>query len=299
MTTASTVWPPSSSKSVLVVRPESASDVATGTSEVMRKASSSRARSALGTSRMSANDAAPRVTQPITWRRRNAGSPPAANQASSSVCGHERIAGLASFTRGLRYGLEYVFAVRQADAHASLVDQLLQVRAHRHLGRDHQLVADARAVNALGQLAGRAASARQLGANLRLAVEPVGAVLLELRPRVLDRVPVAWKQDRGVERDQPVERPDVSGYVALRVGDHRAAPAQDEVAREHRTVSRQPEREVICAVPRRVEGREVEIAHAHDVAVAQLGIPAHGGLVKGGEAICQGQVVRVRVSDQH
>src|SRR5579859_1338378 len=292
MTTASTVWPPSSSKSVLVVRPESASDVATGTSEVIRKASSSRARSALGTSRISANDAAPRATQPITWRRRNAGSPPAANQASSSVSGHERIAGLGSGT-GLRYGLEYVLAVRQANARMALVDQLLQVRAHGHLGRHQQLFADSRAVNALGQLAGGATSARKLSANLRLAVEPVGAVLLELRPRVFDGVPVARKQDRGVEADQPVEGPDVGGHIALGIGDHRAALAEDEVAREHRAVSRQPEREVIGAVPRGVEGREVEIARAHDVAVAQLGIPAHSGLVKGREAIGQGQVVRV------
>src|SRR5205823_10026543 len=125
------------------------------------------------------------------------GSPCAANHSSSSVCGNERIAGLSSGT-GLRYGLEYVLAVRQADARAAFVDQLLQVRAHGHLGRDHQLGADARAVNALGQLAGGAAAPGQLGANLRLSVEPVGPVLLELRPRFGDRVPVAWKQDRGV-----------------------------------------------------------------------------------------------------
>src|SRR5579859_6456563 len=160
ITTASTVWPPSSSNSVLVVSPESASDVTTGVSDVLRNASSSFPRSALGTSLISSNEDAPRATQPMTWRRRKAGSPWPPNLASSSVSGSERIAGLG--TR-LRYGLEQLLAPRRARKRMAFVDQLLQVGAHRHLGRDHQLLADPGAVNALGQLARGAAPAPQLG----------------------------------------------------------------------------------------------------------------------------------------
>src|SRR5487761_37035 len=138
MTTASTVWPPSSSNSVLVVRPVSASDVATGRSEVIRKASSSRPRSDLGTSCISSKDAAPRATQPMTWRRRKAASPWAANHASSSAPGTERIAGLGSGIR-LHYGLEYVSTARRVDARVAFVEQLLQVRARGHLRRDHEV----------------------------------------------------------------------------------------------------------------------------------------------------------------
>src|SRR5579872_3357214 len=125
MTTASTVCPPSSSNSVLVVSPVSASDAATGRSELIRNASSSRARSGLGRSSIAPNEDAPRATWPMTWRRRKAGSPWAPNQASSSASGTERIAGLGSDTR-LRYGLEYLVTPCGPHADASLVHQLLQ-----------------------------------------------------------------------------------------------------------------------------------------------------------------------------
>src|SRR5881396_3091968 len=96
-----------------------------------------------------------------------------------------------------RYGFEDILGLRVPDAHRALVDQLLQMRARRHLRRARELFAELGAVYALCQLAQRARPARERRAHLRLAVEAMRAVFLELRDRLGHRVPVARKEDRG------------------------------------------------------------------------------------------------------
>src|SRR2546421_712680 len=142
MTTASTEWPPSSSKRVLVVRPRSASETAIGRSEVARKAVSSAPRNAFGTSTIASKGVAPRP----------------------------------------------------------------------------------------GQVSRGAGAVPHLGQHLRLAFESVPAVLVDLRHRLRHRIPMPGKKDLRFKGGQAIERVQVGGDVALGVGDHRAALAEDQVA---------------------------------------------------------------------
>src|SRR5260370_40222526 len=95
MTTDSTECPPSSSYNVLVVRPRSACEMATGFSEETRKSRSSSDRSGLGTARISSNDAAPRARQVHTCLPRYAGADRSTDHLSSWLEGIESIGGRA------------------------------------------------------------------------------------------------------------------------------------------------------------------------------------------------------------
>src|SRR5260370_38606459 len=98
MTTDSTECPPSSSYNVLVVRPRSACEMATGFSEETRKSRSSSDRSGFGTSRISSNDAAPRASQGHTCWPRYAGAYPSPSHVSGRLEGVERTGGRAAGT---------------------------------------------------------------------------------------------------------------------------------------------------------------------------------------------------------
>ncbi len=50
---------------------------------------------------------------------------------------------------------------------------------------------------------------------------------------------------------------------------------------------------------RRVQSRHVQAAHTHDVTIAELRVPAHRRVVPLRQAFGEGQVVRMRVRDQH
>src|SRR5690348_13216000 len=102
---------------------------------------------------------------------------------------------MAGFMANLLYGLENGLTRGRPLTRRTVVDELLQVSAHRHLRRREQLLAHLAAVDALGQLACRAAPLGQLGAHLRLPVEAVRAVLLQLADRVGYGFPMAGKQD--------------------------------------------------------------------------------------------------------
>src|SRR5581483_11264128 len=95
----------------------------------------------------------------------------------------------------LLYGLENGLARVRPLARGAFVDELLEVRAHRHLGGREQFLADLLAIDALGELARGAAAARELGPHLGFTVEAMRPVLLQLAHRVRDRVPVARKED--------------------------------------------------------------------------------------------------------
>src|SRR5581483_12151678 len=101
--------------------------------------------------------------------------PCSASQDSKAAADRDRMAGFRSLKANLRYGLEYVLSSDRPRTRLPLVGELLQVRAHRHLGGDHQLSRDLLPIDALGQLARGARSARQLGPHLRLPVESVRA----------------------------------------------------------------------------------------------------------------------------
>src|SRR4029077_18071191 len=99
------------------------------------------------------------------------------------------------------------------------------------------------------------------------ALEPVSSVLLELPHRIRDRVPVTGEEHPRLQRGQSLQGPQVSGDVPLRVGDHRAATTEDEVAGEHRAILWQPEAEVVGAVAGRVQRGDVQVADANDLVV--------------------------------
>src|SRR5260370_12725400 len=236
MTTDSTECPPSSSYNVLVVRPRSACEMATGFSEETRKSRSSSDRSGLGTSRISSNDAAPRASQVHTCLPRYAGADRSTSHVSSWLEEIERIGGRSGGTgTRLRYGaglLEDLLALDLAHLDGAVVDELLEVRAHRHLRRDHELAAELRSVDPACELLRRAAASPHLGQDLLLAIEPVDAVLLELAHGVDHRVPVARKQHSRLQRLQAFERVQIGGHITLRVRDHGAAAPEHEIARE-------------------------------------------------------------------
>src|SRR2546428_2034041 len=235
----------------------------------MRNSWSSSARSGLGMSRMSSNDAAPRASQPHSCLRRYVGTSRDESHASSSLAEIERIGGR-SVTR-LRYrAFVNLFAFDVANLHPALVDQLLEMRAQRHLRGDHQLPAKLRPVDAPGQLLGGAASPLDLGKHLPLASEPVGAVLLDLRHRIGHRVPVPWKQHPGIQGCKALERAEVGRDVALWVSDHRAPAPEHEVSGEESTVVLEPEAQVIAAVPWRVQGSDIQVAHTHHATISYL-----------------------------
>src|SRR5207245_6403146 len=75
-------------------------------------------------------------------------------------------------------------------AHDAFIDQLLEVRAQRHLGRDHQLVIQL-AIHAACELGRGTTAAVHLSQDLRLAFEAVAAILLDLGRGLGHRVPVA------------------------------------------------------------------------------------------------------------
>ena len=127
----------------------------------------------------------------------------------------------------------------------------------------------------------------------------MSAVFLQLRDRFGHGVPMAGKQDRRVERDESRQRAKVGRHVAFRVRDHRAAAPEHQVAREQRAVGGQPERQVVGAVARRMQRGDVQVARPHDVAVGELGKPAHRGAVLRRDALRQGQVIGMRVRHQH
>ena len=77
--------------------------------------------------------------------------------------------------------------------------------SHGHLGRLHKLVPQIRAIHPLGELACGARTPSQLGADLRLAVESMRAVLVKLGGRIRDQIPVPRIEDLRVEGDQAVE----------------------------------------------------------------------------------------------
>src|SRR5882762_1977903 len=271
MTTASTECPPSSSNSVLVVSAPSAWLNATGRSEVIRKSRSRATRSAFGTSCMDWKDDAPRASQPKSWRARYGGASLATSQPSSSVRDSERIGGRESGTR-LRYRRVEGFLADPANRpDGSVVYELLQVGSQRHLGGDHQLLIEL-SIDAGGELSCAATTTPHLRQDLRFTFDPVSAVLLDFPHRVIDRIPVTRKQHSRMKGGQLVERLQVSRDVALRVRDHRAAAAEDEVAGEHRSVAGKPEAEVVRAVSGGIQRGDVESADAHDVAVTKLGI---------------------------
>src|SRR5690242_8196043 len=156
MTTASTLCPPSSSYSVLVVMPRSASTTATGRSEVMRSSLSIASRRAFGTSRMAAKLSTPRASHDQTCFRRYAAESWAASHASNSEADIERTGVIA--TLGYRRFEDFPALAHgsvPALAHKSVVDELFEVRAKRHLGGEHELLAEV-SVDPLGQLARRA-----------------------------------------------------------------------------------------------------------------------------------------------
>src|SRR2546423_9408080 len=97
--TASTEWPPSSSKRLLVVRPLAACETAMDCNEVMRKSRSSSSRSDFGTSRIAAKLDTPRASHPHTCLRRYAGASCSASHASSAEAERDRIGGRGSMTR--------------------------------------------------------------------------------------------------------------------------------------------------------------------------------------------------------
>ena len=104
--------------------------------------------------------------------------------------------------------------------------------------------------------------------DLPLPFEAVHPVLVDLPHRVLDRIPMAREEHSGVEGGQLLQRAQVRGHVALRVSDHRAAAAEDQVAGEHGSVAGKPEAEVIRAVARGVERGHVERSDSDHILIA-------------------------------
>ena len=109
---------------------------------------------------------------------------------------------------------------------------------------------------------------------------------------------MAGEQDAGLQGRQAVERLQVGGDVALGVGDHRAAVAEDQVARKDGAILRNDKAQVVGAVTRGVERGQVDSARAHDVAVVQFRVAPHRRVVRGGETLRERKVVGVRVRDQ-
>ena len=107
------------------------------------------------------------------------------------------------------------------------------------------------------------------------------------------------KKDLRFKGGQAIERVQVGGDVALGVGDHRAALAEDQVAGEDRPIFRDEVAEVVGAVSGRVQGGEVKRAGADDLTVAQLRISLHGSVVGSGKSHGEGKVVRMPVCDEH
>src|SRR5207302_9512073 len=103
-------------------------------------------------------------------------------------------------------------------------------------------------------------------------------VLSDLGYGLGHRVPVAGEKNPRLQRLQAVERPQVCGDVAFRVGDHRAALAQDQVPGEDRAVLSDQKAKVGGAVAGPVERGEVERAGTDDIAIPQLRVSLHGGL---------------------
>ena len=205
----------------------------------------------------------------------------------------------ALLTRSLRESFKDLVAVLLAEVHFAFVDQLLKVRAHRHLGGLHQLLPHLRSVYATGELAGRPAATPDLGQNLGFAFQPVRSVLIDFPRGVSDRIPVTRKQHLRLERCDPVERAEVIGHVSLRVGDHRAPAPEHQVTGEEGAVVGQPEAEVVRTMTRRVKGDNVELARTDHVAVTQVGIPLDRRVMGSREAICQRKVVRMGMRDEH
>src|SRR5713226_8282496 len=265
----------------------------------MRNSRSRSVRSGFGTSRISSNDAAPRAIQPHTCLRRYAGAPCSASHSSSAWADNDRTAGR-SIT-GLRYRpLVDLFALGRTHFHFAVVDELLEMSAQRHLGRTEQFASQLGAVDAARQVGGGSSAAfLQLRQHLRLAGEPMCPVLLELRHRISDRVPVARKQHPRLERLEPLQGAQVGGDVAFGKSDHRAAPPEDEVTGEKYSVLVEPEAQVIRAVAGRMESSHVEVSHPDDVAIRQLRVTLDRGTVTRRQALCQRQMVAMGVRHQH
>ena len=96
-----------------------------------------------------------------------------------------------------------------------------------------------------------------------------------------------------MEGGELVQGSEIGRDIAFRIRDHRAALAEDQVAGEDRAIVRKQKREVIGAVPGRVERCDVEVAGAHDVAVAEVGMAPHGSTMLLRESLREGQVVGV------
>src|SRR5207302_5367385 len=98
--------------------------------------------------------------------------------------------------------------------------QLPEVSLERHLGGSQQLLAaDLRGVDPPRQLGAVARAFCQCPEYLLLAVQAVTLVLLELRERIFDRVPVTREEDRRADLEEAVERVEVSRHVPVGVGD--------------------------------------------------------------------------------
>ena len=101
------------------------------------------------------------------------------------------------------------------------------------------------------------------------------------------------------QRAQPVERCQVRGDVALRVRDHRAPLAEDEVSGEDRAVFRDQKTQMVVGVPGCVQRRQVERSDPYDVAVAKAWVAPDRGVVRPRKALGEGKVIGVGVRDQH
>ena len=68
----------------------------------------------------------------------------------------------------------------------------------------------------------------------------------------------------------PFQRSKVGSDVSLGIGDHGAAPPQDQVTGEQHPVVCHPEGEVVGCVPRGVQRGHAQLAGTHHIAVAEL-----------------------------
>ena len=163
---------------------------------------------------------------------------------------------------------------------------------------DHQLVIEL-AINAACELGRGTTASVHLSQDLRLAFEAVAAILLDLGRGLGHRVPVAGEKNPRLQRRQAVERPEVCGDVAFRIGDHRAALAEDQVPGEDRAVLGDQKAKVVGAVAGRVERGDVERAGTDDIAIRQLRVSLHRGLEPARKPLRERKVIWMPVRDEH